>query len=60
VGALTTDEVQVIQGALDMVGKTAESVMTPVAKVSLSACFAGPAAAVAGSWMCHWFWLETV
>jgi CBS domain containing-hemolysin-like protein len=35
VGALTTDEVQVIQGALDMVGKTAESVMTPVAKVSL-------------------------
>ncbi|KAL4434041.1 hypothetical protein ABPG75_000482 [Micractinium tetrahymenae] len=33
VGALTSDEVQVIQGALDMAGKTAESVMTPLAKV---------------------------
>lgn len=33
VGALTSDEVQVIQGALDMAGKTAESVMTPLGKV---------------------------
>lgn len=31
--ALTTDEVQVIQGALDMATKTAESAMTPMEKV---------------------------
>ena len=33
VGALTHDEVQVIQGALDLAGKTAEAVMTPLGKV---------------------------
>ncbi|EFN57253.1 hypothetical protein CHLNCDRAFT_16812, partial [Chlorella variabilis] len=33
VGALTTDEAQVIKGALDMASKTAEAVMTPLAKV---------------------------
>ena len=31
--ALTLDEVQVIQGALDMASKTAESAMTPIDKV---------------------------
>ncbi|KAL4434431.1 hypothetical protein ABPG75_000872 [Micractinium tetrahymenae] len=31
--ALTVDEVQVIQGALDMASKTAESAMTPIEKV---------------------------
>eukprot|EP00887_Chlorella_sp_A99_P002918 scaffold6.g2918.t1 len=31
--ALTTDEVQVIQGALDMATKTAESAMTPMEKI---------------------------
>lgn len=29
---LTADEAQVIQGALDMASKTAESAMTPMAK----------------------------
>lgn len=33
VGALTSDEVQVIQGALDLANKTAEAVMTPLGKV---------------------------
>ena len=31
---LTLDEVQVIQGALDMANKTAESAMTPIEKAS--------------------------
>ena len=34
VGALTSDEVQVIQGALDLANKTAEAVMTPLGKAS--------------------------
>lgn len=33
VGALTSDEAQVIQGALDMASKTAEAAMTPLSKV---------------------------
>lgn len=36
-GALTTDEAQVIKGALDMASKTAEAVMTPLAKVEEAA-----------------------
>ena len=32
---LTLDEVQVIQGALDMASKTAESAMTPLDKVGV-------------------------
>lgn len=38
VGALTSDEVQVIQGALDLANKTAEAVMTPLGKASMHAC----------------------
>ncbi|KAL4420313.1 hypothetical protein ABPG77_010218 [Micractinium sp. CCAP 211/92] len=37
VAALTADEVQVIQGALDMATKTAESAMTPMDKVFMLA-----------------------
>ena len=46
---LTVDEVQVIQGALDMASKTAADAMTPIEKVGPLAAAAAAAAAAAGT-----------
>lgn len=55
VGALTSDEVQVIQGALDLANKTAESVMTPLGKASVLCRQLGFAcAAPAVAWLVGW------